>query len=76
MHLLGVLFFHFCTLYLKRTVECRKETINSCMTFQGKGYVRTMFKSPTLSPSHSIQYNILLAFSNYVQLKSKKLAQI
>ena len=43
MKLLGVLFIPFCTLYLKRTVECKKESKNSCMTFQGKDYVRIKF---------------------------------
>ena len=55
MHLLGVLFIHFCTLYLKRTVECRKETINSCMTFQGKGYVRLKSSLVTIA-FKTIQY--------------------
>ena len=55
MHLLGVLFIHFCTLYLKRTVECRKETINSCMTFQGKGYVRLKSNLVTVA-FNTLQY--------------------
>ena len=55
MHLLGVFFIHFCTLYLKRTVECRKETINSCMTFQGKGYVRLKSKLVTVA-FNTLQY--------------------
>ena len=43
MKLLGVLFIHFCTSYLKRTVECKKEGKNSYMTFQGKDYVCIKF---------------------------------
>ena len=55
MKLLGVLFIPFCTLYLKRTVECKKESKNSCMTFQGKGYVRLKSNLVTVA-FNTLQY--------------------